>query len=431
MDALIAIYVGLGVFMRMFISRDWVFFQKFLIFVGLVTALGPISTDMYLPGFTEISAEFGTSHGGVQYTVIAFLAGIVIGQLLYGPVSDRIGRRLPLCTGILIYTIASIGCMLASDLSALIAWRFVQGMGGCAGLVIGRAMVRDRFGPAGSAKAFSVLMLVVAIAPMIAPLVGGWMVRFGWRPIFGVLALFGMLLFLGAAYLVKETLSSSNQKSTAAVQYRRLLSCRQLLSYTVVSGLMQSALYAYVVGAPFVLMQAYGMHPQHFGMVFFANTAGLIVASQINAAIVERFDPDRILGFALLLPVGLSIILITCLLLGFSSVYLVLAMLFGYLVGHGFISPNAAALGLSKHGMQAGTASAIMGAIQNGLGIAAIFLTSLLEAASALSLALAMGTCSCLALTCHRLLARPVLKQSEALTVTGGTSPVVRSRRHP
>jgi MFS transporter, DHA1 family, multidrug resistance protein len=402
--------------MNSFAKPNSVLYSRFLIFVGLVTALGPVSTDMYLPGFPAISAEFGASRSLVQYTVTAFLTGVVVGQLLYGPVSDRIGRKRPLCVGICIYVAASIGCMLADSVWTLIAWRFVQGVGGCAGLVIGRAMVRDRFGATGSAKAFSLLMLVVAVAPMIAPLIGGWIAGLGWRAIFAVLAPFGVLLLVAAIYLAEETLPSSKNSrgktSTAFGHYRVLLNCRQLLSYTVVSGLMQSALYAYVVCAPFVLMEVYGIEPQYFGMVFFGNTAGLIVASRINAAIVERFEPDRILGIALLCPAALSMMLIASLLLGFSSIYVVLAVLLGFLMGHGFISPNAAALGLSKHGAQAGTASAIMGAVQNGLGITTIFIATMLDATSALSLALVMGGCSCLAIACHRLVARPTLKPS-------------------
>ncbi|MCK4120518.1 multidrug effflux MFS transporter [Ralstonia nicotianae] len=391
-------------------------YPRWLILVGLVTALGPISTDMYLPGFPAISAEFGASQSLVQYTVTAFLAGLAIGQLLYGPLSDRIGRKLPLCVGIVLYAVASIGCGLAEDISALISWRFVQGAGGCAGIVIGRAMVRDRFGSVASAKAFSLMMLIVAVAPMIAPLIGGWITGFGWRPIFAVLALFGAFLVTGVLNSIDETLPAERRThkdaSTIVGQYRALLSSTQLLSYTAVAGFMQSALYAYVISAPFVLMEVYGIRPQYFGLVFFANTAGLIVASQINAAIVGRFNPDRILGIALLWPVGLSMTLIVSQLLGFSSIYLVLTVLFGLLTGHGFISPNATALGLSKHGTQAGTASAVMGAIQFGLGIATISATSLFKATSALPLAVVMGVCSCLALACHRLVARPALRQS-------------------
>lgn len=389
-------------------------YPGWLIFIGLVTAVGPISTDMYLPGFPAIAAEFGASQNLVQYTVTAFLAGMAIGQTLYGPLSDRVGRKLPLCIGTAIYVAASIGCGLAHNIDQLIAWRFLQGVGGCAGVVIGRAMVRDRFGATESAKVFSLMMLVVAVAPMIAPLIGGWMAELGWRTIFGTLAAFGVLLMAGVLYSVDETLPTQcrvrGDAPNVIARYRVLLGSRQLVSYTVVAGLMQSALYAYVVCAPFVIMEVYGIRPQYFGLVFFSNTAGLIVASQINAAIVGRFGPDQILGIALLWPVGLSILLVGSLLLGRTSIYLVLAVLFGFLVGHGFISPNAAALGLSKHGAQAGTASAVMGAIQFGFGIATISMTSLFRLDSALPLALVMGACSCLALACHRLAARPELK---------------------
>lgn len=400
-------------------SQVGALYPSWLIFVGLVTALGPISTDMYLPGFPAISTDLGVSQSLVQYTVTAFLAGVAIGQLLYGPLSDRIGRKLPLCVGIVVYAVASVGCALAENISVLIAWRFAQGAGGCAGIVIGRAMVRDRFGSVGSAKAFSLMMLVVAVGPMIAPVIGGWLTGFGWRAIFAVLALFGVFLAASVVNSIDETLAVDRRTRGGVghvlAQYRTMLKSTQLLSYTVVAGFMQSALYAYVVSAPFVLIDVYGIPPQYFGFVFFANTAGLIAASQINAAIVGRFGPERILGVALLWPVGLSITLIAALLLGFSSIYLVLSVLFGLLVGHGFISPNAAALGLSKHGEQAGTASAVMGVIQFGLGIVTIFMTSLFEATSALPLALVIGACSCLALACHRFVARPARKRSEAV----------------
>lgn len=400
-------------------SQVGALYPRWLIFVGLVTALGPISTDMYLPGFPAISTELGVSQSLVQYTVTAFLAGVAIGQLLYGPLSDRIGRKLPLCVGIVVYAVASVGCALAENISVLIAWRFAQGLGGCAGIVIGRAMVRDRFGSVGSAKAFSLMMLVVAVGPMIAPVIGGWLTGFGWRAIFAVLALFGAFLAASVVKSIDETLAVDRRTrggvTQVVAQYRAMFKSTQLLSYTVVAGLMQSALFAYVVSAPFVLIDVYGIPPQYFGFVFFANTAGLIAASQINAAIVGRFGPDRILGIALLWPVGLSITLIAALLLEFSSMYLVLSVLFGLLVGHGFISPNAAALGLSKHGEQAGTASAVMGVTQFGLGIVTIFITSLFEATSALPLALVIGACSCLALACHRFVARPALKRSEAV----------------
>jgi MFS transporter, DHA1 family, multidrug resistance protein len=277
-------------------------------------------------------------------------------------------------------------------------------------------MVRDRFGSVGSAKAFSLMMLAVAVGPMIAPVIGGWLTGFGWRAIFAVLALFGAFLAASVVNSIDETLAVERRTrgSVAQVfaQYRTMFKSTQLLSYTVVAGFMQSALFAYVVSAPFVLIDVYGIPPQYFGFVFFANTAGLIAASQINAAIVGRFGPDRILGIALLWPVGLSIILIAALLLEFSSIYLVLSVLFGLLVGHGFISPNAAALGLSKHGERAGTASAVMGVTQFGLGIVTIFMTSLFEATSALPLALVIGACSCLALACHRFVARPALNRS-------------------
>ncbi|MEB0138393.1 MULTISPECIES: multidrug effflux MFS transporter [unclassified Undibacterium] len=391
-------------------------YPKWLLLIGIATALGPISMDMYLPVLPKIMTEFDAPQNQVQYTILVFLAGLAIGQLLYGPLSDRIGRKLPLCFGIVIYTIASVGCAFSENLAILMTWRFVQGMGGCAGVVIGRAIIRDRFGLTGSAQAFSFMLMVVLAGPMIAPVLGGWMADFGWRPIFGAMSALGAFLVGSIILSFKETLPKKKRvhstASTAIRQYLLLLSCTQLLSYTIVVGLMQSALYAYVICAPFIIMEVYGVSPQYFGMVFFTNTAGLIVGSQINAVLVERFGPDRILGIALLSPIVLSLTLIASQLYGFSSLIVVLVALFGILSSHGFISPNGTALGLAHHAEQAGTASALMGAIQFGIGIVAISLTSFFKVTSILPLAFAIGFCSFLALACHRLAARPALKNS-------------------
>jgi MFS transporter, DHA1 family, multidrug resistance protein len=222
-------------------------YTKWLIFIRLVAALGPISTNMYLPGFPVISAELAASQSLVQYTVTAFLAGVSITQLLYGALSDRVGRKGPLCIGIALYIVASVGCGLAENISSLIGWRFVQG----AGIVIGRAMVRGRFDPVDSAKVFLLLMLVVAVGPMFTPLVGGWMTGLGWRAIFATLALFGALFLVDVLHSIDETLPATrrtgNDTSTVMGQYWTLLHCSQLISTPC---FMQSALLAYVVSAP-------------------------------------------------------------------------------------------------------------------------------------------------------------------------------------
>ncbi|MGS0742450.1 Bcr/CflA family multidrug efflux MFS transporter [Glaciimonas sp. GG7] len=383
-----------------------------LILLGALTAIGSLSIDMYLPGFPTIAKDFGVGGNLVQLTLTTFLVGLAVGQMFYGPLSDHFGRKPPLYFGLGLYTLASIACLFAPDVTMLMFARFMQGLGGCAGMVISRAVIRDRMGAAGSAKAFSLLMLVMGIAPILAPLIGGEVLtRWGWRVIFGGLAIFGLLCLIAIDRTMQETL---DRQHTAPLllgrvlrQYGTLLLDRQFLAYTLCGGLLQAGMFTYITGSPFVLITLHGIKPENFGWVFGSNAIGLIAASQINARLVGKLLPDTILGRALWLPAGLMLGITLLVAVGVNSLILLLIGFFGFMVSYGFISPNASAIALSQQGHQAGTASALMGTLQFSLGILAGICMSLWHDGTALPLVIVMAMCGAGALVLHRYVARP------------------------
>ncbi|PUA17999.1 Bcr/CflA family multidrug efflux MFS transporter [Glaciimonas sp. PCH181] len=383
-----------------------------LILLGALTAIGSLSIDMYLPSFPTIAKDFGVGSNLVQLTLASFLVGLAVGQMFYGPLSDHFGRKPPLYFGLGLYTLASIACLFAPDVTTLIFARFMQGLGGCAGMVVGRAVIRDRMGAAGSAKAFSLLMLVMGIAPILAPLIGGGVLAlWGWRVIFGGLAVFGLVCLIAIHTTMKETL---DRQHTAPLhlgrvlkQYGGLMLDRQFVAYTLCGGLLQAGMFAYITGSPFVLIELHGIKPENFGWVFGTNAFGLIAASQINARLVGKLSPDAILGRALWLPAGLMLGITLLVAAGVNSLPLLLVGFFGFLACYGFISPNASAIALSQQGRQAGTASALMGTLQFSLGILAGVSMSLWHDGTALPLMTVMTLCGVGALVLHRYIARP------------------------
>ena len=332
--------------------------------------------------------------------------------MFYGPLSDRFGRKPPLYFGLALYTLASVLCFFAPDVNTLIFARFLQGLGGCAGMVIGRAVVRDRMGAAGSAKAFSMLMLVMGLAPILALIIGGEVLKlWGWRVIFGGLAAFGLFCLLSMHYTMEETLDRHKAAplhlSRTLKQYGNLLCDRQFLSYSLSGGLMQATMFAYITGSPFVLIELHGIKPENFGWIFGSNAIGLIAASQINARLLAKHTSDAILGRAFWLPAVLCLFITILLTFGIDYFPLLLLGFFGCLASYGFISPNASAIALSQQGKQAGVASALMGTLQFCLGIIAGISMSLWHDGTALPLMTVMSICTISALLLHRYIARP------------------------
>ena len=338
---------------------------RILLILGALSAFGPLAIDFYLPSFPTLAKAFATDVEHVQLSLAAYFAGLSIGQLLYGPVADRYGRRLPLLVGVSIFTLASAACALAPSLEWLIAARFVQALGGCAGMVISRAVVRDLCDPIGAAKAFSQLMLVMGLAPILAPVAGGLLLDWqGWQSIFVCLTLFAALAGLG---------------------------------YVLCMGLAFAGMFAYIAGSPYVFIQLYGIPAEHYGWLFGSNAAGFIVMAQVNARLLRYRGPAfwlrRIIwGY---LVCGLALLGIAS--LQPATLWPLLVPLFGCVASLGCIIPNASACAMAGQGQHAGSASALMGSLQFSVAAGASALVGVLHDGTAIPMTLVIAVCGAVA----------------------------------
>lgn len=383
-----------------------------LILLGVLIAIGPLSIDMYLPGFPAMAVEFAGGAGRPEYTLAAFFVGMAVGQLAYGPLSDRFGRKPPLYAGLVLYTLASLACALAGDLDQLAAWRLAQGLGGCAGMVITRAVIRDRCGVHDSARALSMLMLVMGAAPILAPLAGGWVVEaWGWRAIFWLLAGFGAACLAALRLGLAE---SHDTRHAAPLSWRRvgddfraLLGERAFMAYALSSGFAMAGFFAYLAASPHVLIGLHGLTPVEYGWLFGANALAFIVASQVNARLVRGLAPTHLLRRALRVLAGAALWLACLPLAGEPSLAALLPPMTVAIASLGFVVPNATAAALATHGQRAGTASALIGALQFGLATLAGTAMGLAHGASAAPLAWTMAAAALAAWATHRQMLRP------------------------
>ncbi len=374
-------------------------FPPWLLVCSALIAIGPLSIDMYLPGFPAIGAALGATSGQVELTLGAFLIGLAAGQALYGPVSDRFGRKPPLYFGLLLYALASLGCALAPTVEWLMAFRTLQALGGCVGMVVSRAAVRDRLDGPSAARAFSTQMLVMGLAPILAPLLGSAILAVAdWRVIFYVLAGLSLLLVAAVHVYMEETVDTTKAQplhlSRVLRSYGELLRSPQFVGYSLCAGFVQAGMFAYIAGSPFILISLYDIPPQWFSVVFGLNAFGLIVMSQVNGRLMRKHTPESVLRIATRMPLLFSATVAVVAFAGYLSLPLLLVGFFGYLASLGCIMPNASALALSRQGHQAGTASALMGTLQFSLGTLAGIAIGLLSGASALPLIGIMATCS-------------------------------------
>jgi MFS transporter, DHA1 family, multidrug resistance protein len=353
-------------------------------------------------------------------TLASFLVGLAVGQLFYGPFSDRYGRKPPLYFAIGLYILSSFACIFVRDIDTLVMLRFFQGLGGCGGFVISRAAIRDKMGAEGSAHAYSLMMLVFGISPVLAPLAGGLVLTlWGWRAIFVTMTLFAVICLIAMHYVMQESLDPAHARplhlGRVCRQYWDLLHDRQFISYALCGGLVQAGLFAYIAGSPFVLIELHGIAPQYYGLVFGSNAIGLITASQINARLVKKQSLDRILKYTLTIAATVSLTSAILVAAGINSLPLLLIGLFLYLSSYGMISPNAIAIVLKYQGKQAGTASALAGTLQFALGVSSGVCMSLWHNNSALPLTSVMALCGVSALLLYHLVAK---KQQPAIAGT-------------
>lgn len=362
-----------------------------VVLLGALSAMGPLSMDLYLPGLPRMAGDLGTAASPAQLTVTACLLGLALGQLLAGPVSDARGRRGPLLVGLVAYGIASALCALAPTVWALIALRFVQGFAGAAGIVIARAVVRDRHSGVEAARFFALLMLVNGLAPILAPLIGGALLQVTtWRGIFAVLAAAGAVLAVATAVGLPESLAPERRHTgglrTTRAAFRILLADRAFAGYALSAGLAFAAMFAYIAGSPFVLEDLYGLSPQLFSVVFGVNALGIVVLSQVGGRLVARVGPRRLLAAGLCGSAGGGAALLLAALAGLG-LWALLPALWVVVASIGLVAPNSTALALAAHGEHAGSASALIGMAQFSLGAIAAPLVGLGGGASAVGMA--------------------------------------------
>ena len=377
---------------------------RLLLILGALSAFGPLAIDFYLPSFPTLALAFATDVEHVQLSLSAYFMGLAIGQLLYGPLADRFGRRMPLLAGLLLFTLASLACALAPSLEWLIAARFVQALGGCAGMVITRAVVRDMCDPIDSAKVFSQLMLVMGLAPILAPLLGGLMLNvLGWQSIFIALALFGALCLLAVALWLPETLSADAPTAPlrgAMGEYLRLFGDLPFLGYALTGGFAVAGMFAYIAGSPFVFIELYGVPAEHFGWLFGANALGFILAAQLNAWLVARHGPSYWLRRMVWLYLLCGSALLLTALAQSTALWPLLIPLFGCIACLGVLLPNSSACAMAGQGSHAGSASALLGSLQFTIAASAAAVVGLLHDGSAWPMAAVISACGLLAVLC-------------------------------
>ncbi len=375
-----------------------------ILVLGSLTTIGPLSIDMYLPAFGGIARELDTEISRVSLSLSSFFVGLAIGQLIYGPLLERFGRKKPMYIGLLIYALSSVACGLSNSVEELIVFRFFQALGACGGLVASRAIVRDLFDTKEMAKVFSLLMMVIAISPIIAPTLGGFIsTAFGWRYVFGILAGMSLLILTGGYLLLSDydrvNAYYSLRPKAILKNYRSILSDPHFLIYALTGAFSSAGLYAYISGSPHLYLELFGLNEKQYGIVFAVIAAGLVLATQLNNRVLRNRSSERIVRLAVTGQCVIAALLVADIAIGFADLYLITGLIFAYLFCLGFIFPNSSALSLETMRHTAGSASALMGSLQMAVGALASALVGIFQGASALPMAGMMALCGLVALS--------------------------------
>ena len=371
--------------------------------LGLLSALGPFSIDMYLPGFTEIAFRLNTTVDMVAYSLSSFFLGICIGQIVCGPLLDRYGRKRLLYLGLVLYIVSSAGCAMSSSIQWLIAFRFLQALGGCVGMVAPRAIIRDVFPLNESAKIFSLMILILGVSPIIAPSVGSYfIIHLGWQSVFVLLSCIAFLILLAVWFLLPETRQPdpgfSLRPAAILGSMRTVIRERQFYMYALTGAISSAGLFAYLAGSPFVMLTLFGVSQQQYGLIFAFIASGLIGSSQLNNFLLRRFNSVQIVRVSLIVQTCLGILLFTGSVFHWIGLGGTIALIFLFLSCQGFSFPNSSALSMAPFTREAGSASAIMGALQMGMGALSIGLVGYLKPLTALPMTGTMAACALLAL---------------------------------
>lgn len=382
--------------------------------LGALSAVGPFSVDMYLPGFPAIASDFKTDAAHVTLSLTSYFVGISLGQLAYGPIMDRYGRRRPLLLGLLIYIVAAVGCAFSPSVEILVGLRFFLALGGCVGMTGSRAVVRDLFSGSEIARMLSMLMMVFGVAPIIAPTIGGFVVTgLGWRYIFVVLASIAALVFIAVRRFLPESKgpdkSVSLRPKSVVLEYTSVFKNEDFLIYTFASAAAFGGFFSYISDSPFVYMRLLGFSETQFGWIYGANALGFIGASQFNRVLLKRHGSTKVLNAAVVAKLFLALLLLLGTASGLVGRWGVVGFVFCYLFCIGFVGPNAMALTLQPFTRNAGIAAALMGSLQMIAGASASALVSCFHNGTALPMVSMMFGCTVLSLIV--LVLGPMLKK--------------------
>lgn len=340
-----------------------------IVLLGALVALGPMTIDLYLPALPQMTVDLGTTESMLQLTLTAAVVGLAVGQLIAGPISDAVGRRVPMLAGLAGYVAASTLCALAPTIEVLAVARVFQAFAGAAGIVVARAVVRDLVSGRELARLLSTLLLVSGLAPILAPVLGGQLLLVGgWRMLFGVLAAFGVVLFVAVLVGLRDSLPPERRQrgglADALRAYTGLLRDRAFLGYALAGGFGFGAMFAYISGSSFVYQQVFAISPQLYGVLFGLNGVGLMLAAQLNGRVVRRVEPRRMLTVGQVGALTAAVLLVVGAATSVAAPYGVLVPLFFTIATVGLVGPNAQALGLARYPEAAGTAAAVLGMTQ-------------------------------------------------------------------
>jgi MFS transporter, DHA1 family, multidrug resistance protein len=377
-------------------------YLRFVLVLGALIAIGPLTIDTYLPALPSITRDLAASESAVQGTLTGILLGMGLGQLLVGPLADAVGRRRPLVAGLALHIVASVFCAFAPSIELLTVGRAVQGLGNAAVAVVAMAMVRDVFAGSAAATMLSRLMLVMGLAPVLAPTLGGAVLQLtSWRGVFVILAVAGVLLVTLASLALRETLPAERRRPLAIgpvlATYGSLLRDRTFVGLVLISGLMFATLFSYIGGSSFVLQDIYGLSVAQFGLAFGVNSLGFLAGSQVNPFLLKRFAPRQVVRAGVSIGAVAALFLLASAATGLGGLVLILVPLWFLLFACGLTLPNTPALALTRHGEAAGTAAALLGASQFVIGGAAAPLIGVMGSGSAVPMALVIAITATLA----------------------------------